>query len=63
MLPQNIIVIPLLDIYTHRLQIPFPLNSVFEIGVGAQLVGGGPEVVFELFDLAAIHRYIRVKVC
>ena len=32
MLPQNIIVMPILDIYTHRLQIPFPLISVLEVG-------------------------------
>ena len=34
-----------------------------EVGVGAQVVGGGPEVVFELFELAAIHRCISEKVC
>ena len=26
-----------------------------EVGVGAQVVGGGSEIVFELFELAAIH--------
>ena len=26
-----------------------------EVGVGAQVVGGGPEVVFELFELLAVH--------